>query len=409
MTPITTPPPIQEIVSRIDTIRKKMDAQGLDTLVCHDPANIFYLTHFANFVHERPFILLIPSRGNLQFIIPRLEAPHVESRSIGPVSRVPYREFPAPEKEGWEHRLKECLQGCQTIGVEEQAPFSLIRAMEEEKKIQTTRAVEEARQIKSDYELGRISYTCSLVDQGHAQLLKGARPGRMIMAQHSKITSSLTRKLILDIPNANMLNTRFAAVAQPPEVTHDPHNFTDVFMKFSQGGPHVSIANGVANGYGAEIERTFFINTVPEAAKAPFDHMLEARALAFSLVRPGISMDEVDKRVNEFFRLKGYGANLLHRTGHGFGVTEHEGPFLAEGYSQEIQPRMVFSIEPGIYLPGIGGFRFSDTIRVTDQGAVCMTHGPERLEELTLPRRRAFTDTLKTMAIRRAKSRSLRH
>ena len=66
-------------------------------------------------------------------------------------------------------------------------------------------------------------------------------------------------------------------------------------------------------------------------------------------------------------------------------MTGHEAPFLADGYEHEIRPNMVFSIEPGIYLSGIGGFRFSDTVLVTETGNVALTRAPESLGELTLP------------------------
>jgi Xaa-Pro dipeptidase len=174
------------------------------------------------------------------------------------------------------------------------------------------------------------------------------------------------------------------AVFQPPSVSHDPHNFTNVNMAMTRGGPHVGIMNFVVNGYGAEIERSFFIGEVPEAARRPFEVMLKARHLAFELTIPGNVMGEVDRRVNDVFRKAGYGEFLLHRTGHGIGVTGHEGPFLAEGCDRVIEPGMVFTIEPGVYLPGVDGFRHSDTVMTTGDANVSLTDGAETLEELTL-------------------------
>lgn len=112
---------------------------------------------------------------------------------------------------------------------------------------------------------------------------------------------------------------------------------------------------------------------------------MEARALAYELAVPGAVMHDVDAAVNALLRRAGYADNLLHRTGHGFGVTAHEAPFLAEGDMREIRPGMVFSIEPGIYLPGVGGFRHSDTVLITETGNHNMTPCAETLEELTLP------------------------
>jgi Xaa-Pro dipeptidase len=113
--------------------------------------------------------------------------------------------------------------------------------------------------------------------------------------------------------------------------------------------------------------------------------MLGARALAFELCIPGAIMGEVDRKVARFIRARGYGENICHRTGHSFGVTGHEAPFLADGYEHEIKPNMVFSIEPGIYVPAVGGFRFSDTVLVTETGNMALTRAPESAAELTLP------------------------
>ena len=112
--------------------------------------------------------------------------------------------------------------------------------------------------------------------------------------------------------------------------------------------------------------------------------MLEARDLAFNLLKPGAIMSDIDKGVNDFLKKRGHEHHLLHRTGHSFGVTNHEAPFLAEGYEEVVMPNMLFSIEPGIYIPDVGGFRFSDTVLVTDTGNTCLTQAPTTLDDLLI-------------------------
>jgi Xaa-Pro dipeptidase len=201
----------------------------------------------------------------------------------------------------------------------------------------------------------------------------------------AELSGWMMQIVLRDNPATNILATRFMSAFQPPSVSHDPHNFTNVNMSMEQGGPHVSVLNCVVNGYGAELERTFFLGEVPANARRPFEVLLEARRLAFELTVPGNVMGEVDRRVNEVFRKAGYGDYLLHRTGHGIGVTGHEAPFLAEGYEHVIEPGMFFTIEPGVYIPGIGGFRHSDTVMTTEHGNVALTDGPVTLDELTRP------------------------
>ena len=80
----------------------------------------------------------------------------------------------------------------------------------------------------------------------------------------------------------------------------------------------------------------------------------------------------------------GYADNILHRTGHGFGITGHEPPWVAVGSEHVLEQNMVISIEPGIYLEGVGGFRHSDTVLVTDDGCESLTQYPDKLADLIL-------------------------
>lgn len=383
ITPLCTPPEAAEINARRARAQDAMARAGLEALVVFNPDNIFYLTNFANFVHERPFILVLPVQGDPVFVMPRLEEPHVRIRSVGALGIAPYFEFPAPAGQGWEAKLTEVLGAARRIGIEGDCPHFLVAALGGRHVV--SEIVEDLRAIKSPWEISRHQYACNLMMLGMETLLEACKPGVLAMTAYGTASGRMTRQMYTDLPSANLFSTRLQAGAQPQSISHDPHNFTDFFIPFTEGGPHVALSAGTANGYGGEVERTFFLGHVPEAAKRPFDVMMQARALAYDLAKPGAVMHEVDATVNAFLRKAGYGENLLHRTGHGLGVTAHEGPFLAEGDHRALQPGMVFSIEPGIYLPGIGGFRHSDTVLITQTGNHNMTPLPDTLDALTLP------------------------
>jgi Xaa-Pro dipeptidase len=382
--PTSLPPNKAEISARVINVQAAMSEQGLDYYLCHDPANIFYLTNFANFVHERPFILVIPAAGTMTFLMPQLEETHVRIRSVGPLVFVHYFEFPAPVGQRWSDRLREIVAGSDLIGLESQCPLAVSTELRCEYTVSDI--VDSARELKSDFEINRIAYCSQLLSVGHAKLLEECCVGQFPILLHKEVSNSLMQQLLTENPASNILNSKFNAVTQPPELSHDPHNFTEIFSPLVHGGPHVTIVQGMANGYGAELERTFFLGRVPENALKPFNDMLEARELAYQLLTPGANMSDIDTQVNNLLKSKGYAENILHRTGHSFGVTDHEAPFLAEGYDREVRPSMVFSIEPGIYIAGVGGFRFSDTVLVTESGNQKLTKAPETLEQLTLLR-----------------------
>jgi len=379
--PIVSPPEPAEMARRLAGVRARMEEQRLDAYVVFSPDNVFYLSNFHNYVHERPFVLVIRPQGAPRFVVPQLEEQHVRVRAVGELELVPYFEFPAPDGEAWSDRLRDALRGAERIGVESVCPLQIAD------ELPATRLridlVDEERMVKSDYEIGRLSHAAQLISAGHEELIGACKPGEMILGLYAQVTRSMTARMLRDMPHANMLASSFAAVVQPPSLSHDPHNFTDTFVRLEDGGPHVSVINCRVNGYGVEIERSFFLGSVPEAALRPFEAMMEARRLAFERVQPGESMAEVDLAVRELLKKRSYGAALLHRTGHSFGVTGHEAPFLAISYEREIEPGMLFSIEPGIYLPGIGGFRHSDTVLVTHDGNLSLTRAPDELEALT--------------------------
>jgi Xaa-Pro dipeptidase len=367
---------------RLERVQAGMADKGLDACVVVNPDNVYYLTAFANFVHERPFVLVVPRIGVPTFVVPTLERSHVEARSIGPLDLVSYFEYPAPKGERWCDRLRPLFRPGARVGVESACPLEIYDEVPGERV--RTDVVNDVRMVKSDYEIGRLAHAGQILDDAHAALLEMSRPGVTVLQMYAALTSRMMGRVLHDIPGANVLATSSAAIVLPPSISHDPHNFTGAFAALSEGGPHVSGVVVRANGYAAELERTFFLGSVPEAARRPFDAMMEARHLAFDLLRPGASMSDIDERVTSVLIRAGYEANLLHRTGHSFGVTGHEAPFLARGYARIVQPGMLFSIEPGIYLPGVGGFRHSDTVLVTASGNISLTSAPDTLAELTI-------------------------
>ncbi|MFX0186620.1 MAG: M24 family metallopeptidase [Candidatus Hodarchaeota archaeon] len=381
--PITSPPSREELSHRLEKVRSLMDEQNLDYYVSFDPVNIYFLTNFANYVHERPFILVITKKETPKMVVPLLEKVHVETRARCDLDFLSYYEFPAPEGKNWFDYYRSLVKENTCVGIESAMPMGIYEKTPGKKIISDI--VEEVRLIKSDYEIGRTIHACRVVNKGHKVLLKVCKPKVLEFVIYQEVTSAMTKKIIADIPNANMIVTRVVGAVWPPKISHDPHKIPTIFQEMEDGGPHVSIVSGQIDGYGVEVERTFFLGFVPENAKKPFEVMFEARALAYELAKPGVLMNEIDKAVRKFITARGYGDYIIHRTGHGLGITGHEAPYIAEGYDRKLEPGMLVSIEPGIYIPGIGGFRHSDSVLITDDGNMKLTRAPEELNEVTIP------------------------
>ncbi|MHA1414299.1 MAG: M24 family metallopeptidase [Promethearchaeota archaeon] len=379
---IATPPNKEEMVNRIEKVRELMRKENLDCYVCFDPVNIYYLTNFTFYIHERPFLLVVPLEGELTMLIPKLEKGHFEQRAIGDIKVHDYYEFPAKIGENWFDHYQSLIPNNSNVGVEPQMPMFIFEKTPGKKKV--LELVEEVRIIKTDYEIGRIVHACKVVNKGHKVLLKKCRPKVLEFAIYKEVTNAMTNKIVQDIPNANFKATETTGAVWPPSIAHDPHLIPHIFMEMEEGGPHVSIVSAKVDGYGVEVERTFFLGNVPEKTKKPFEIMLKARELAYSMVKPGTMMSEIDKKVRKYISENGYGDCIIHRTGHGLGITGHEAPYIAEGYDRVLEPGMVISIEPGIYIPGVGGFRHSDTVLITDEGYIKLTKAPEELDEVII-------------------------
>ena len=381
--PITEAPGKDELAARLARVQSRMRDEGLDAYVSFDPVNVYYLTHFANNVHERPFLLVIPPQGTPTIVAPLLETSHVRARARCDLEYATYYEFPAPEGENWWDVYAQVVDAGARVGIEPAMPSGI-----RERTPGTTvisDIIDDVRIVKSAYEIGRNVHACRVVELGHEKLLEGARPGTLVGALYAAASQAMMARILGDIPHANLVVTRTVGAVWPPSISHDPHLIPTFATQIEDGGPHVTIAFCQVNGYGVELERTFFVGHVPENAHAPFEAMLEARSRAYELARPGADMGEIDSAVRKVIIERGYGERILHRTGHGFGITGHEAPYLAEGYPRALEPGMLVSVEPGIYIPGQGGFRHSDTVLITDDGCLSLTHAPQTLEELTLP------------------------
>jgi Xaa-Pro aminopeptidase len=158
------------------------------------------------------------------------------------------------------------------------------------------------------------------------------------------------------------------------------HNIT-----FKAGDVLVTETSAPIWGYNAELERAMVIGPPTDRMRWLFDHAVAAQDVAFEALRPGVTCADVDGAVMRYFEENDLLPLWRQHTGHAIGLRNHEAPFLDLGDSTPIEPGMVFTIEPGVYDPEVGGFRHSDTVAVTEDGIEILTDYPRDLESLTIP------------------------
>ena len=156
-------------------------------------------------------------------------------------------------------------------------------------------------------------------------------------------------------------------------------------IELSPGDVLVSETAAPVWGYNAELERAMVVGPPTDEMRRHFDHMCAAQQVAFAALRPGVTCADVDRAVLGYFEEHGILDTWSQHTGHAIGLRNHEAPFLDVGDETVVEPGMVFTIEPGVYVDRLGGFRHSDTVVVRTDGIEILTDYPSDLESLTLP------------------------
>ncbi len=131
--------------------------------------------------------------------------------------------------------------------------------------------------------------------------------------------------------------------------------------------------------YRSDLTRVVFVRRIPPRFRQMYDKVLAAQAEAIVAIRPGVRMCDVDAKARRFLAKAGLGHRFGHGLGHGLGLDIHEAPRLARKVVDRLEPGMVVTVEPGVYIPGVGGVRIEDDVLVTEQGAEVLTSLPRDL------------------------------
>lgn len=138
----------------------------------------------------------------------------------------------------------------------------------------------------------------------------------------------------------------------------------------------------ILRGCCSDMTRTVFLGRAPQRIRKMYHAVLEAQRVAKASIRPGITAAEVDRAARQVLKKSGFGAYFTHSTGHGLGIEVHEMPRLGKGDDTALEAGMVVTVEPGVYIEGLGGVRIEDDVLVTSNGAEDLTDAPRDFLEL---------------------------
>jgi Xaa-Pro dipeptidase len=163
----------------------------------------------------------------------------------------------------------------------------------------------------------------------------------------------------------------------------DPHHGNDDTV-LRPGMTVLLDVGGKKDGYCSDMTRTFFTAEPSEEERTVYELVRQANEKAESIIRPGVRLCDIDAAARDLITEAGYGVEFNHRLGHFIGLDEHEFGDVSSGFDWPVEAGMIFSIEPGIYLPGKFGVRIEDLVLVTENGCQVLNSYPKGLTVLNL-------------------------
>ena len=225
------------------------------------------------------------------------------------------------------------------------------------KLIETENIVEGLRAIKDNKEIESIKKALSIAESVYLQILDSITPG-------------ITEKEAAWLIEKGMREAGAESVSFPTIVASGPNSALPHAIPsdraFKEGEPILFDWGARVNGYCSDISRTIIIGRPDELFIKVYKTVLDAQQKAIKAIRPGISSKSVDETARKHIESMGFGKRFGHGLGHGTGLSVHELPRLSPLRDSVLEPRMVFTVEPGIYIPGWGGVRLENMVVVRD-------------------------------------------
>ncbi|WP_410768244.1 M24 family metallopeptidase [Fontibacillus sp. BL9] len=267
--------------------------------------------------------------------------------------------------------LKQLLaaEGITRLGFEEQnVVFSTYRSYERDlhpcQLVPVTGLVEGLRQFKDNDELSLMKEAADLADRTFLHMLEVLKPGVTEWDMALELETFMRKN--------GASGTSFETIMASGERSAMPHGVAS--SKVIQKNEFVTMDFGAyMNGYCSDITRTVFIGEPSPKHREIYDIVLEAQMHTLEFIRPGMTGREGDALARDIIARYGYGDQFGHSTGHGLGMEVHEAPRLSKQSDDVLQPGMVVTVEPGIYIPGFGGVRIEDDVVVTETGVRRLT------------------------------------
>lgn len=389
--------PESEYSSRSDELLSYIQSKSMSGVVLFNADYILYYSGFAFIPTERPIALAMNSKGEKVLFVPRLELEH--AKSLANIDHVEnYIEYPDDTHPMYKFKtILDEMGVCDPYAADQNGyPWIFgyrgpgLDELFEQQPYHIASFIEDKMMIKSENEIALIRESVKWGNLAHTFLQRYTRPGMTETEVSLRASTEATIHMLDAIGPIYRAQSAFSSGAfadyrgQIGRNAAIPHALANNIV-FQAGDVLVSGAGAPVWGYNSELERTMIVGPASDPQKRMFEHMFRLQELAISELQPDVLCSQVDQTVRSYYQEHDLMPFWKHHSGHAIGVRYHEGPFLDVGDLTQIKPGMVFTVEPGLYNPELGGFRHSDTVLVTKDGNEVLTYYARDLASLTIP------------------------
>ncbi len=347
---------------RIARLQAELRTNNIDLVAVGPTANMRYLAGYASHPDERLCLLLI-TQESVKAVVPSLNAEDwVAHSDIPPITWA--------DSDGPDRALAAALSPAariERLAVDGAMRADFLLAVLEEARPESSAPADSLiaplRARKSAAEIEILQRSAILADQATQAVMDACAPG-VTEAELTWVAETAFRQGGAD-------KVEFTLIAAGPNGAF-PHHHSGP-RKLQKGDAIIIDIGASLEDYKSDITRMVFLGEPTAEFLAAYDAVKAANAAGRAAVKPDVAAQEVDRATRAVLVSQGLGEHFIHRTGHGLGLEVHESPWIMEGNAAPLAEGMVFSVEPGIYLPGHYGIRIEDIVVVTDSGVRTLT------------------------------------
>ena len=359
--------------NRMEKVMKWLQEENIDMCFIQSKENVFYLSHFYTDPHERLLGVFIFKEAEPIMVCPNMEVNQAkaagwENEIIG------YSDHEDPWvliKERVKIRYKHSIN---KVAVEiDTTSYSRVEKLKQlsNEDVQIVSAEDKLNQLrlkKDKNEIKILTEAAKLADYGVQIGVESLKNGVTEMEVLATIEYELKKKGIREMS--------FSTMVLFGEKSGDPHG--NPGLRQLTDGDFVLFDLGVVlDGYCSDITRTFVYKQANEKQEEIYHTVLQSQLAALEASKPGTRIGDLDEIARKLITDAGYGEYFSHRLGHGLGINVHEYPSMSHINDNLLTEGMVYTIEPGIYIPSIGGVRIEDDVLITESGNKTLTTSPK--------------------------------